>query len=272
MIVIGEKINATRKSIARAIASRDEEAVAILIRQQEEAGADVLDLNAGAGQEDLSRAVEDMQWLVGVAQKATAKPLAMDSEIPEVLEAALSVVTGPTAWINSVSAEKRRMESVLPLAKKFASPLVALCMDDHGIPGDLAGRMRAAEILYRAADENGIPFENLYFDPLVMPLGAQSDAGALALSCIRSIKENLVGSKTVLGLSNVSFGLPMRPALNQAFLILCMGAGLDAAILDPCDETLMTGLLAAEALMGKDAHCGRFIRAYRKQMKKGGKP
>lgn len=272
MIIIGEKINATKKGVSNAIAERDEAFIAALAISQAEAGAHVIDVNAGTGRGDTKQAAEDMAWLIGVVEKAVSLPVAVDTETPEVLEAALSAVTGPFAWINSVSAEKTRLEKVLPLAKKYGCPVIALCMGDDGIPKNAEGRMKAARIIYERAISLRIEPERLYFDPLVMPIGAEQDAGAMALECIRLIKAELSGANTVCGLSNVSFGLPMRPLVNRAFLVLCAGAGLDAAILDPLDDTLLMELYAALALLGKDRRCMNFIRAFRKRSKKGGKP
>ena len=268
MIVIGEKINATRKGVALAIQERDEAAIAELVKTQDEAGADVIDINAGTGRSDAAATLADMRWLIEIALKYTAKPLAVDSEQPELIAGGLAAITGRAAWINSTSAESRRLESILPLARQYDAPVVALCMGDEGIPRDVAGRMKAAEIIYRRAKEAGVDPARLYFDPLVMPVAADPVAGAMALESVRAIKAAFPEAKTVMGLSNVSFGLPRRATLNATFLILCLGAGLDAAILDPCNDNLMMGLYAAEALLGKDTYCRRFIGAHRQRAQK----
>jgi 5-methyltetrahydrofolate--homocysteine methyltransferase len=206
-----------------------------------------------------------MRWLIEVAARNTDKPLAVDSEQPEIMAGGLAAVSERTAWINSISAESRRLESVLPLAKQYGAPVVALCMGDDGIPRDVAGRLKAAEKIYRRAQEAGVNPSLLYFDPLVMPIAADPGAGKTALESIQAIKQSFPEAKTVMGLSNVSFGLPLRATLNTTFLVLCLGAGLDAAILDPCNESLMMSLAAAEALMGKDTYCRRYIGAYQKR-------
>lgn len=269
MIVIGEKINATRKGVARAIQERNEAAIVDLVKTQDEAGADVIDLNAGTGRGDTATSLDDMRWLIGIAMKNTAKPLAVDSEQPELIDGGLAAISGRAAWINSISAESRRLESVLPLAGQYGAPVVALCMGDDGIPKDVAGRMKAAETIYRRAKDAGVDPAKLYFDPLVMPVAADPMAGTMAIESIRAIKAAFPEVKTVMGLSNVSFGLPLRATLNTTFLILSLGAGLDAAILDPCNDNLMMGLYAAEALLGKDTYCRRFIGAHRKRTQKG---
>lgn len=267
MLIIGEKINATRKEIAEAIKGRNAGAIAEIARMEAEAGADVIDVNSSIGQADQSNKIADMLWAVDVVQKATDKPLAIDSDNPEVMAAGLGAIRGQMPWINSVSAEALKIETILPLAKKYcghASGVVALCMGDAGIPPDVEGRLKAAGIIYEAGKKLGIEPERFYFDPLVMPLGTDSRAGQIILETIREIKKQFAGAKTIVGLSNVSFGMPLRADLNANFLVLCMGAGLDAAILDPINPRTMTALRAADALLGRDEHCGRFLKHYRK--------
>jgi len=263
MLIIGEKINATRKEIARAIEERDAAAISEIARREAEAGADVIDVNSSLGKADRSKKIEDMLWAVDVAQKACAKPLAIDSDSPEVMAAGLAAVAGPAPWINSVNAEQGKMEGVLTLAKKFGGPLVALCMGDAGIPSDIEGRIKAAGAIWEAGRKMGIEPERFYFDPLVMPLGTDHRAGLTILESLREIKKQFPGARTVLGLSNVSFGLPLRAELNAIFLALCMGAGLDAAILDPTNTATMTALRAADALLSGDDFCMRFLKHYR---------
>lgn len=265
MIIIGEKINATRKTVATAIEGRDADTIARLAKAQDEAGADVIDVNAGLGKNDVKDEIEDMKWLVGVVQKATDKPLAIDSENPEVLEAGLESVDGPTPWINSASAETERLDGVLPLIKKYNSPSVALCMDDSGLPHDADGRIKAAGIFFGAAEKIGIDPQLIHFDPLVMPIGTDQKTGNIILESIGEIKRLFPGTRTIVGLSNISFGLPRRDVLNSTFLAICMYAGLDAAIIDPTNENTMMALKAADALLGNDEFCMEYISQYRKR-------
>lgn len=265
MIIIGEKINATRKGVAEAIEKRDSAAIAALAKSQDEAGADVIDVNSGSSRGSAADKIDDMRWLVEVVKNATKKPLAIDSENARVLSAGLEAASGVSRlWINSVSAEVNRIASVLPLVKKYSAPVVALCMDDGGIPKDVAGRLKAAEAIWVEGRKLGIAPELLYFDTLVMPIGADQNAGKMVLDTIVEIKRRFPGANTVVGLSNVSFGLPQRETLNYTFLSLCMGAGLDAAILDPNNEKVMIVLRAADALLGNDDYCMQYIRQHRK--------
>lgn len=263
MIIIGEKINATRKTVSRAIRDRDESAVSALVSSQELAGADVIDLNAGTGKGGRDHTIQDMLWLMEIAQSTTTKPVAADSEDPEVIEAALAQVKGVTPWINSLSAEKARLEKILPLAKQYGCPVVCLCLDDSGIPKDTDARLRAAETIYEAAMKAEVSPENLFFDPLIMPLSTDMQAGNKAFEAIRIIKKNLAGSRTVVGLSNISFGLPSRSTVNASFLILAISAGLDAAIMDPTDNALMMAYRSANALLGNDEFCMEYISLFR---------
>lgn len=268
MIVIGEKINATRKSIAEALTNRQADIISSVAREQDEAGADVIDVNAGAGRSDISTQIEDMKWLVKVVKSATDKPLMIDSENPEVIKVGLEEANAPNTWINSVSAEEKRLKPVLELALKYDAPLIALCMDDHGIPRDVEGRIRSAKKIFQSAVSMGFDPQKIYFDPLVMPIGAEENAGRIILETIKEIKKQFSTAKTVVGLSNVSFGLPARQIINSTFLVLCMSAGLDSAIIDPTDDNLMMVLRAGEAILGEDAYCTRFIREFRQRSKK----
>ncbi len=268
MIIIGEKINATRKKVAQAILDRDEDAIASRVRIQDEAGANVIDLNAGAGRENQDQTVADMQWLIEIAASATKKPLALDSESPDVIEAGLPLISGATPWINSISAEKERLAKVMPMVKQYGCPVVALCLDDVEVPKDLDSRLGAARTIYEAALKASVPPENLWFDPLVMPLATDTESGNMALEAIREIKARFPGARTIAGLSNISFGLPSRSTINAGFLILAMAAGLDAAILDPTDNKLMMACQSAGALLGDDAFCMNYISLFRRLNKK----
>ncbi|MCX5860194.1 MAG: dihydropteroate synthase [Proteobacteria bacterium] len=263
MLIIGEKINGTLKGIAAAINQRDAEAITAAVRKQDQAGADVIDVNAGTGKTQAAAEIEDMKWLVEVVQQATAKPLAIDSENSEVIAAGLQLVKGPTPWINSASAAPARLESMLALARSTGGPVIALCMDEKGIPTSMEGRLRAAERIYQAAREKGINPECLYFDPLVMPICANDKAGVMNLELISSIKTRFPGARTVVGLSNISFGLPQREVINHTFLILCLQAGLDAAIMDPTRINTLMSLRASDAILGRDRICRRYMQTYR---------
>jgi 5-methyltetrahydrofolate--homocysteine methyltransferase len=165
--------------------------------------------------------------------------------------------------INSAKAEKYSLEAVVPLAAEHDSLLIALAMDEDGIANTVDGRLRSCEKICNAGQKYGVPIENIYIDPLVMPIGTDINSGLVTLETIFAIKKSFPGAKTVTGLSNVSYGLPQRRRLNIAFLHMCIFAGLDAAIVDPLDEELMAAIKTGEVLAGKDRYCRRYMRAFR---------
>jgi 5-methyltetrahydrofolate--homocysteine methyltransferase len=264
MIVIGEKINGTRRLIAEAINNRDRDFIVSVVRAQDLSGADVIDVNASTGKPDMAEEAGDMEWLAALVQENTEKPLAVDSDNPEVLVAGLKRTNRAVPWINSISAEPDRIREVLPLAKKYGSPMIALCMDENGIPEDREGRVNAAGIIFRAVTEAGIGPDRIYFDPLVKPLCTDIHAGSTVLGLIRELKETFPGTRTAIGLSNISFGLPMRGLVNNSFMTLCIGAGLDAAIIDPTNPSTIMAFRAADALLGNDRFCKNYIREFRR--------
>jgi 5-methyltetrahydrofolate--homocysteine methyltransferase len=169
--------------------------------------------------------------------------------------------------INSTKAEEKDMDAVVPLAAKNDAMLVALTMDEAGIPETVEERLTAAEKIVSACEKFGMPLEKVYFDPLVMPVSTNTNAGTITLETLTAIKKAFPGAKTVSGLSNISFGLPNRPALNAAFLHMAIGAGLDAALVDPLDDTIMVAVRAGDVLAGKDRYCRRYMRAFRNENK-----
>jgi 5-methyltetrahydrofolate--homocysteine methyltransferase len=260
MLVIGERINATRKHIGQVFAARDAAALLSEARRQAEAGADYLDVNAA-----LTPATEPdlMAWAVETLRGAVDKPLAVDSANPKVTRAGLERLPKGSAFLNSISGEQARLDAMLPLAAEFQTKLVALAMDDQGMPHSVEDRWRAVEKILAAADGAGIPRDRLYIDPLVQPLSTNPEQAAQCLAVIREIRERGGGARTILGLSNISYGLPVRRHLNRTFLAMAAAAGLSAAILDPLEPDTMPTVLAAAALMGEDAYCMNYIQAQR---------
>ena len=159
--------------------------------------------------------------------------------------------------------DKESLEKIVPLAKKYNAPMVALTMDEAGIPKTVQDRLRAGEKIATACEHYGVPIEQVYFDLLVMPISTDVKQGLATLEAITEIKKEFPGSKTVLGISNISYGLPARGRLNAAFLNMAVYAGLDAAIIDPLDEEILTAVKTARVLVGKDRHCRGFTRAFR---------
>jgi 5-methyltetrahydrofolate corrinoid/iron sulfur protein methyltransferase len=259
MKIIGEKINGTRKSVKEAVLNRDVEFIQKLACSQAEAGSTWIDVNAGTPSD---REPEDLVWLVETVQTVVDKPVCLDSANPAAITAALPHVK-KAPLINSISGETNRLTGVLPLAAQAKGGVIALAMDDKGIPTTADGRLAIVRQLLEATRGAGIPDEQVYVDPLVMTIGASGDAARIALATTRAVKAEYPKVHFTSGLSNVSYGLPVRTLVNRAFLTLMLEAGLDTAILDPLDKELKKAMLAAEATLGIDRHCLNYTRAFR---------
>lgn len=260
MIVIGEKINGTRKAVSAAIRERDAEFVKKLALDQVEAGSSFLDVNAGTSPE---REPDDMAWLVNTIQEVTETPLCLDSANPKALKAGLELVK-KTPIINSVSGEKQRIENVLPLALEYKTGLILLALDDVvGIPNTCEGRLEIVHRLIGLAKDGGLAEDQLYVDPLVTAISTGDKNGLITFDAIQAVHKAYPQAHITCGLSNISFGMPLRSLINQTFVSMCIQMGLDSAIIDPNDRNLMGVTLAAEMLVGKDKFCQKFSRAFR---------
>jgi 5-methyltetrahydrofolate--homocysteine methyltransferase len=262
-VIIGERINPTgRKKLAEEMAAGDFSRVRTDALAQVEAGAKILDVNAGVPGGDepaiMRRAVETVQEVVDV-------PLCFDSPNPDALEAALSVYSGK-ALINSTTAEEHALQRVLPLAKKYGAAVIALCNDERGPVQDPQVRLEIARKIIARAAEFGIPQSDLLFDPLVMTVGADSNAARVTLDTIDLLRRELDVNFTC-GASNVSFGLPDRPILNAAFMAMAITRGLNSAITNPLEPTVTINILGANLLMGHDEYGSAWIKAFRKREK-----
>ncbi|MFC1901530.1 dihydropteroate synthase [Chloroflexota bacterium] len=264
MLVIGEKINASNRSVGEAIARRDGDFITNLAKAQAEAGSDFIDVNAGAGKSADHNETAAIEWLVEVVAAATDKPLTIDSESPAVIEAAMNKCRGDELMINSVTAESSRLEAVGALAAGRKAKLVALAMGEAGIPDTAEKRLAACDIIMTRLTALGMAPEQIYFDPLVLPVSIDSSQGLVTLETLKQIKSRYPEAKTAMGLSNISFGLPARKFINRNFLLMAAYAGLDAAILDPLDAKIMSLIKVADLLMGKDPYCRSYIKAHRK--------
>jgi cobalamin-dependent methionine synthase I len=259
MVIVGELINASRKAITEAIRNRDSEAVQTVASQEHQAGAHYIDVNAGIFVDE----EEDyMRWLVRTVQAVVEGPCSIDSPNPKAIEAGLAVHRG-TPMINSISLESGRFERMIPLLAGTECRIVALCMSDEGMPKTAEDRLRVADKLVNGLVQNRIPPGNIYLDPLVQPISVDGTFGVEFLKAIALIRERFAGVHTMCGLSNVSFGLPSRPFLNQTFMSMAIAMGLDGAIVNPLDKRMMANIIAAEALAGRDEFCMNFIRAHR---------
>jgi 5-methyltetrahydrofolate--homocysteine methyltransferase len=262
MEIIGEKINTTIKSVRKAVEERDGAFIQALARMQATAGAHYLDVNSGMALHPEEEA-EDFEWLVPIVQEVVDLPVCIDSSRRQPLEAALKLHKG-RAMINSVNGDQPLMETIFPLAKEFRCKIIALTSNkEKGIPSTCKERLKIAEKIAKEAQIFGIPLEDIYFDPLVLPVSTADNNAVLFLETLKEIKQTLKGAKTISGLSNISFGLPKRRLINRIFLALALAAGMDAAILDPTDAKIMAMAQATETLVGKDAFCGRYLKAYK---------
>lgn len=259
MKIIGEKINGTRKLVGKAIAERDAAFIQNLARRQEEGGAHWLDINAGTPP---SREPDDLVWLINLVQEVADIPLCLDSANPQALRIAMQEVK-QTPMINSISGEPSRLEGVLPVVAEFGCPVIALCMDEKGIPNTGDARLEVIRKVFKETRAAGVPDENMYVDPLVMTIGTNTEAGCIIFSTMRLIRSEFPQAHISCGLSNVSFGLPVRSLINRTFLILALEAGMDTAIIDPNDRELQAAIYSAELLLGKDRHCLNYTRVYR---------
>lgn len=259
LLCIGEKINSSRKEIKEAIERSDKSLIQKIAREQAEAGAHYLDVNAGLFME---REPEKLRWVVETVQKAVDRPCCLDSPNPLALEAALKVHRGQ-ALLNSISLEKERYHSILPLVRRFGTKIVALCLDDGGMPKDAHDRFHLASLLIERLTKEGIAPDDIYVDPLVQPMATSHSLGPVILDSIEKIKTAFPEVHVICGLSNISFGLPQRRLLNHVFLVLALAKGLDAAILDPTDPGVISCLKAAQVLLGQDPFCSEYLQAFR---------
>lgn len=259
MIVIGERLNTSRRAVEEWVRRRDEAAVVEEARRQVEAGAQYLDVNCGTlrGEEP-----EALEWMVRAVQGAVEVPLSIDTPNPEAMERALRAHKG-RAILNSITLEPARYEPVLRLAKEFGAQVVALAMGERGLPRTKGDRVESASALVERLLKDGLKPEDIYVDPVVTPVGADPGAAVVVVEAAREIKRRFPEVHIVAGVSNVSYGLPERPLLNRAMTVLLMGAGMDAVICDPLDGRLMALICATEALLGRDEFCMRYIQASR---------
>ena len=258
-VIIGERINPTgRKVLAAELAEGNYARAEHDALAQIQAGAQVLDINAGVAMGDEAKIMADLVTLV---QSLTDAPLCIDSSMVAALDSGLAAYQGK-ALVNSVTGEEQRLESVLPLVKKYGAAVVAICNDEKGISQDPDERFAVAKKIFERARDHGIDASDVVIDPLVMPIGAVNDAGRAALQVVTRVRREL-GLNTVCGASNVSFGLPDRTDLNAAFLAMLIGAGLTSAILNPLRPEVLTSIAAAEALAGIDPRCKRWMKRCR---------
>jgi 5-methyltetrahydrofolate--homocysteine methyltransferase len=260
-VLIGERINPTgKKKLAEALKAGDLETVRREALAQTQAGADIIDVNVGVFGIDeavlLPKAVQAVMETVDT-------PLCLDSSNPDALEAALKVYKGKPL-VNSVTGEEHSLKRILPLIKKHGAAVIGLVQDDDGIPKDAEGRVRVAHKIVERAEAAGIPREDLVIDCLAFAIGAEPASGTAVMEAIRRIKAEL-GVNMTMGASNVSFGLPDRELLNNAFVVMATAAGATCLIVDAAKVRSI--VLAADLVLGRDKRARRYIEAYRQRPK-----
>lgn len=259
MKIIGEKINGTRTQVKQAIAERNTEFIQTLARKQVDAGAHWLDVNAGTAPKSEP---DDLVWLINLVQTVVDVPLCLDSANPDALRAAMKQVK-KTPMINSISGETSRLSGILPLVAEFGCDVIALCMDDKGIPATVDGRLDVIRQVFAETRRVGVSDEKVYVDPLAMTIATNTEAGRITFDTMRAVRAEFPQAHISCGLSNVSFGLPVRSLINRTFLVLALNAGMDTAIIDPNDQALQAAIRATDLLLGHDKHCLGYTRAYR---------
>lgn len=260
MILIGERINATRKIIKEAIEKKDEKVILKEAEKQILAGANYLDVNAGFSP---TEEVENLCWLVELLQKNFEIPLCIDSSNPEALSSALFLHKGK-ALINSITIDEERYKKILPLVKKYDALVIALCLKEGSILQTPEERINTACEIIKTVKSYEISLSSLFIDPLVYPVSTDTKQGIITLEVIRKIKEIEKDVKIVVGLSNISFGLPKRNLLNAVFLSLSIREGVDALIFDPTDKLVKSIFLTSKVLLNMDEYCVEYLSEYRK--------
>ena len=259
MLIVGERINTSRKPVNEAVEKRDAAYITADVQKQVKAGADYIDVNSGSR---IGSEMEDLRWLVDIIEAEVNVPLALDSPDPNVLLAMMKRVK-QKPMINSTTAEASRFEAMKAVVQERECDLVALCMDERGIPRSVDQILGNASSLVQNLTKLGMSIEKIHLDPMIQPISVNKENGTLAVETIRRLHREFPGVKTICGLSNISFGLPNRFLVNRLFMVLCIGAGLTGALVDPLDQKMMTNILVTETLVGKDNFCLKYLKASR---------
>ncbi|MFH1228081.1 MAG: dihydropteroate synthase [Planctomycetota bacterium] len=261
MLIIGERINGMFKDIRQAIQAKDKTVIQNIAKRQVQAGANMLDVNVGPAATD---DVAAMQWLVETIQSVTDAPLSLDSAKPQVIEAGLKLCNQKTL-INSTTGETAKLQNLLNLAVRYKASILGLCMDEKGMPNSIQARVEIGLKILAGAMEAGLTADDVYLDPVFLPVKFAQDQSSASIQTIRELKMlSNPAPKTVCGLSNISQGCNDRPLVNRTALVMAIGYGLDAAIMNPLDDELMDAMITAELLFNKFIYCDSYIAAYRK--------
>lgn len=256
MIVISERINGLFKKVGKAIDERDAEIIKKMAQEQVALGANVLDVNTGPGRDDETEA---LTWMIKTIQEVVDVPLSIDTPNPNAMEAGLKACNNK-AMMNSTTAEQKRMETLFPLAKEYDAEIFCLTLDEKGIPNDAEKRNELGMLMIATAMGYDVQPENIYLDPLILPVGAAQDQGQKVIDAIHMFKVlSDPAPKTVVGLSNISNATKQRSLINRTYLAMLMGVGLTAAIMDPYDEELMKAAKTADILLNKKLYAHGYL-------------
>lgn len=264
MLLIGERINGMFKDIREAILNKDPSPIYDWAIKQQEAGAHYLDINTGPTVEAKDQP-KVMEWMVNICNEASILPCCIDSTNPEAIEAGCKANQHGKVMINSTHADQWKMDLYLPMAAKYNASIIGLSMNEKGVPKSAEDRTALAMEIVVNADMHGVPMEDLYIDPLMLPANVAQEHGPEVLEALRQIKILAPGIKTTLGLSNSSQRCANRYLINRTFLIMCMACGLDSAIADVMDSELVDAVATANILLNKDIYCDSFLKTFRQR-------
>ncbi len=261
MLIIGESINGTIPKVGQAIQEKNEAFLGELAKTQYDCGAQMLDVNAGVAGGD---EIKDLPWLIKLVQQEVPVPLMIDSANPDALKSALAVYRhSELPILNSISGEEEKWKKLFPVVERRKGKVVVLCMDDQGIPKTIEGRIAIASRLFDRLIEAGIPEDYIYFDPLVLAISVESNAGLVTLETIRALRSKFPKSHVICGASNVSMGLPGRKLINRTFIAMAIFAGLDTLFIDVRDQALISTIYASGPLVNQDPYCMQYLKAFR---------
>lgn len=269
MLIIGELLNSTRKEVGEALRTRDEAIIRRLARQQVEAGVDILDVNTATS---MDKEIDDQRWVIDLIHDEVGDVrIAIDTPDPKAMAAGIKLCPNRPV-INSINNEAR-IQEFIPIATDSDADIIGLTMGGiTRMPNTVEERLGEVDRMVNTLEKAGVGAHRLFIDPLAMSIATNQNQARVVIDAVREIKSRYGsrGVKTTAGLSNISFGLPKRTLLNQAFLVLLMDAGLDMAIINPKDKGIMNTLRASEAVLGTDANCLKYIRYIRsKKMQPG---
>lgn len=267
MIIFSERINGMYRDVRSAIAERNSQVVQDLLRQQLDGGADIIDINIGPSKGD---PVDNFIWLAQTVHEITSKPLSLDSAkadllvqvVPRVREA----LPDTKLVINSCTAARQYMDKLIPLAVECETSIIGLTMDQDGVPGNVEKRIECGATFLMTALEAGIAPEDIYLDPITLPVNAAFKQQQYVIEGIRQLSMvNDPPPHFIIGLSNVSTKCLLSKLLNRTFLVMCLTAGLDAAIVDSADQDLIDAMITAEVLLGKELYSDEYVKAWKMQ-------